>query len=902
MGLILGLAAGLALAPMGAPAPGVVVQDLQPWVLPWDDSAPGPTDAGAFLGIPSGPIVPIHVGADGHLYAAGQRARLLGVNLTFGAAFPDHGTAGALAGRLAKFGFNAVRLHHMDWQTFPNGIQKRRGAGDGSAPTSRQLDPEALDRLDYLIDQLGRHGIYADVNLLVSRQFVAGDGLPAPIEQLSWKDRHVVAMFDRRMIGLQKEYAQSLLGHVNPYTGKTLARDPAVAIVEVNNENGLVHAWQGRVLDGLPGVFAADLRKQWNAWLGRRYGSTAKLRAAWGARREELGAEELADLAAGRGPWNLEQHEGAKAVRITEPLAPAPAPAPGITPGIAPGSAARIDVTHAGNEGWFVQLFHPGLAVTRGGLYTFSFRAKADSACKISVVFSRAHAPWDALAASVATDLGPAWKTYRYTFLAQGDETNARVGFSGLGARQGSYWFAGVSLRPGGATFPEPEQTVEAGTIALVPKTASTAIPDEAVRDFLRFLSETESAYWLEVADYVKKDLGFRGVVVGTALSCSTPNIQARLDAVDTHAYAPHPHFPHRAWDPADWTVANQSEVADPTPGGALAHLALQAVAGKPHLVTEYNQAAPNTYASEAPLLLAAMAGFQDWDGVFLFDYGGGRNGYDARKIEGFFGIGQHPTKMANLPLAAALFRRADVAPARTTILTPMTPDAEVEILRSSAHFWDPPDAGKAGVPAAAAVVHGLRLGVGRDAGPGLEAAQLAALRGLQDQKRLVSDTGQIVWDRSAPGQATVTISTPRTRVLIGFADGRRFDLDGVTLAPGRTRQGWCTLGLTLTAGPSFAGPAHILAIATGYAQNTDMGWKNKEKTTVGADWGKAPSLVEVVHAGIELPVAAARVTAWALDARGQHAAELPVTGDGAHATIELGPPQATVWYEIVVR
>ena len=39
------------------------------------------------------------------------------------------------------------------------------------------------------------------------------------------------------MIELQKEYAKELLCHVNPYTGLSLADDPAVVTVQINNED-----------------------------------------------------------------------------------------------------------------------------------------------------------------------------------------------------------------------------------------------------------------------------------------------------------------------------------------------------------------------------------------------------------------------------------------------------------------------------------------------------------------------------------------------------------------------------------------------------------------------------------------------------------------------------------------
>jgi hypothetical protein len=118
-----------------------------------------------------------------------------------------------------------------------------------------------------------------------------------------------------------------------------------------------------------------------------------------------------------------------------------------------------------------------------------------------------------------------------------------------------------------------------------------------------------------------------------------------------------------------------------------------------------------------------------------------------------------------------------------------------------------------------------------------------------------------------------------------------------------KTMNGWCTLALTLLEGEAFDGePKRALIVATGYTENTDMGWKDKEKTTVGTNWGKAPSLVEPVAATIRLPRGKPNTlpVLYPLDARGQRGAGVPavVTGDGA-VQLEIGPPHATVWYEI---
>ena len=113
-----------------------------------------------------------------------------------------------------------------------------------------------------------------------------------------------------------------------------------------------------------------------------------------------------------------------------------------------------------------------------------------------------------------------------------------------------------------------------------------------------------------------------------------------------------------------------------------LAGLARQRIKGKPFTVTEYEHPSPNYHGAESPLLLAAYAGLQDWDGLWLFAYGQGNSVEPMGYVAGFFEIAQHPTKMANLLLAANLFRRGDVQPAAQEISMALTPDREVDLLQ----------------------------------------------------------------------------------------------------------------------------------------------------------------------------------------------------------------------------
>lgn len=866
---------------------------LFPFVLPWDDASPGLTDLSGRLEKPAGQHGHITAGEDGHLYLGDQRVRLFGVDITFSAALPTHAQAEAVAGRLAKFGFNHLRIHIVDSRRFPDGLLLRDGVD------TRHLDPEGLDRLDYFVAQLKAHGLYVDLNLLNYRPISAADGLPAEIDGITGstnQPRHALGFFDEGVLNLQKEYARQLLTHVNVYTGKAYVAEPAISFVEINNENGLLHAWLRGWLEDLPPVFARELQTQWNAWLKQRYGTDARLRQGWQVGADPLGAELLAPGAAEEPQaWELQQNAGAEGSRVADGDVP-----PALRAEYPEARSLKLTAVRPGTGSWHLLLNRPGFGVQAGRTYTLSFWARADAACSLNFSLYQTAPPWAALGLQGSARLSTDWQRFEYTFTATEDYEHARVTFGDLIRHLGTCWVAGVSLRPGRPEGLEAGESLAAANLPCFTLGRGCARTPPAQADWRRFLWETEDRYWQTMYRYLKQDLGVQSLVIGTAVGCSTPVMMSGLDAVDAHAYWEHPRFPGRPWDANNWVISQRSMVNER--GGIIADLAMRRVLGKPRVITEYCHPAPNGYGVEGYLLLAAYAALQDWDCLSVSRYAQ-KNDFDLQRLRGYFDIDQDPAKMASLVAASSLFTRADVRPAREQVVVTLDEDREVDLLGKS-RSWQLVDASLCGVAPETALVHRVGIAVRRGAGAKAMADARPPAAVPPGPARFVSDTGELTWDLTTPGRGVVTVNTPASKAVIGWGAGRRFTLGGVMVEPGETlQQGWSALTLTALTGSLDAGPARLLVTASGLVENTNMGWKNPEHTTVGRDWGQAPTLVEGIPARLVLPAPAARVQAWALDERGQRREPVPVAAEGAdHAALSLGPRWRTLWYEVQVR
>ncbi|HLK61180.1 MAG TPA: carbohydrate binding domain-containing protein [Chthonomonadaceae bacterium] len=848
-----------------------------PFVLPWDDASRGTATDVSFLNATPAGVHGRIVAKEGHFVTEqnGERIRFLAVNFAATSAFPAHADAEKVAARLAKLGVNLVRLHHMDNNWGPG-----QNLWDWSYKDRQHLDPAQIDKLDYLISRLKAHGIYVNINLHVSREFSEADGFPAGIKSLGYAKR--VDNFDRRMIALQKNYARDLLAHVNPYTHLSYTDDPCVAIVEINNENSLVGdpwATLGADLSTLPEPFRGELVGLWNDWLKQRYGTDARIRAAWSEGVTPRGP----GLLTAESSWS-DEHQGSSQAEM-QVLPKAESRPSRTAPNI------QVEVRAVDGTDWHVQTHQTGLDLKEGATYTVSFRAKADAPRSLPVTAGLDEADWHNIGLSATAALTTEWKAFHFTFAAHDVvEKHNRIAFV-LGGKTGTVWLSDVSIAPGPAGDVLPEGWNLAARSFDIP---DGGMPQQRA-DWLRFLSDTERSYANEMRAYLRDTLHVKANVICSQISWGGlmgARREAAMDFADNHSYWQHPSFPGRPWDPKDWNIPNTSQAADLAKGGGgtLEELALYRIAGKPYTISEYNEPAPNDFQAETVPILATYAAFQDWDAIYLFDYGdyGAKAAND--KIQGFFGVGSNPAKTAFLPAAALLFRAGEFpVAARNEVLAlpPQFNNERPEGLWKKQHGGAAPD-----------YLHARLAYRPQQEGADAQGAGHPDVRTTAFARGAAEASPVDVFH--SPGGGGYLASGEEGLALAGFVGGQTLQAKGATFAFPRFGNDFAAGMLVSLDRKPMASSQKLLLTLVGRVENKGMVW-NATRTSVQDQWGNGPTLAEGIPATVTLRTDGPRHV-WALDGTGRRTMEVPAAYANGALTFTVGPAQRTLWYEIAVR
>jgi len=213
----------------------------------------------------------------------------------------DRASVDYLARHLAKYGVNMVRLHGGIWQESDH----------------TKVDKEYLDKYFYFITAMKRHGIYVTLSIYFPLwlRFTPQDGYG------DYNYQHPFAMpfFNKRFQEVYKIWWRELMTTRNPYTGVALKDDPAVAMVELMNEDSYFF-WTFTPYQNIPAQQMEILEKEFGNWLKAKYGSLGAAFAAWGGERIR-GDDEAAGRAGFMGLWEMFNQRNKRAQDTAEFLA-----------------------------------------------------------------------------------------------------------------------------------------------------------------------------------------------------------------------------------------------------------------------------------------------------------------------------------------------------------------------------------------------------------------------------------------------------------------------------------------------------------------------------------------------------------------------------------------------------
>ena len=786
---------------------------------------------------------------EAHFEHAGRRVRIWGVNLSFGANFPTQEDAPQVAGRLAAAGVNSVRCHHMDTSRWPRGLWN---AQDG-----RTIEPQAMDRLDYFVNELARKGIYVNINLHVGRAHSEYLGLPKANREYD----KIVGIFTPALIDAQRQFARELLTRVNPYRGVRYADDPAVAFVEITNEDSLFMWDAENTLRTLPPYYAGILQSRFVRWLRERYKADEALRVAWSRGTEPLGQTMLrnGDFRrrddAGNLPqhWNLERHADCRA-SVSQTA-----------------DAIRVEIDQADETAWHLQLTQSGLALSEGRYYMVSFDAWSDGAREIGCSVGQAHDPWANMGLSRTLSLSTERKRFRLGFVARANETNARVSFA-LSGDPASVYLANIEVRPGGQVALAQGESLSDGSIRLFQENES----HQRILDRMMFLAETEKTYFDEMRHFIKSELGCSALVTGTIVFGPLGLwAQSDMDFIDSHAYWQHPRFPGRPWDQGNWLI-DQKPMTDYPNEATLFRIAAERLAGKPFTVSEYNHPAPLDSQAECVPMIASFAAAQDWDGIWFYTYSHSGDSWNRQTLSSFFDIDTNPAKWGFMRAGAAIFRDAAIMPLqRTRFVRIGDPSNE---LASLAGLHIQHDRNMLGILAKATGITYTDM---------LKAVYLP----WYASKAVAGEAGgsgqtTLAWPLDAAGKGLYHAAGPNAQVYTGHAG----------------RIGTVTRGDVRITAPEFvaltvtplADGERILVTACGRCENTGMQFSD-DRRTVGRNWGQAPARIEPVEGRLALPAGRWKCQALAVD--GSPKQQVPIAYEGNKGILNLSPTYETMWY-----
>ncbi len=248
--------------PNGSAKPGQRTGKANPGFFAWEP-APDDFNKSALIDLSflnedvAGEKGPVSRKGNDFILGNGKKVKFWAANAGPAICALDHASHIYLAKNLAKRGINMVRLHG--------------GIYDQNNPA---VSMKRIDHLHHLIHALKQEGIYTKLSIYFPAWFRLNDHF---YNNQKWPV--TLLFYDKQMQGYYFKWCETLFKTKNPYTGIPLAKDPAVAIFEIQNEDSQFF-WTFGEKSVAPERWQA-YSKMFGSWCKKKYGSIDKAYAAW---------------------------------------------------------------------------------------------------------------------------------------------------------------------------------------------------------------------------------------------------------------------------------------------------------------------------------------------------------------------------------------------------------------------------------------------------------------------------------------------------------------------------------------------------------------------------------------------------------------------------------------------
>jgi len=397
----------------------------------------------------------------------------------------------------------------------------------------------------------------------------------------------------------------------------------------------------------------------------------------------------------------------------------------------------------------------------------------------------------------------------------------------------------------------------------------------------LRFFAEVTQNYYREMIKFLR-EIGVKIPVTGTNWSRCLGLLYSLnvCDYTDSHCY----------WG---WG-RNQPMVERKDIFGTLS---FNRLLDKPFIVSEWDEPWPNEWRAESPLLVAAVAAFQDWSGVILHTYRYRYSGPLDRMGGVTMGGGKHrvifeapfndPAKFGLFYHAALLFRRRDVEAARKTVGIQVPEDMMFKPLKSMAYGHPESEA-----TALTTISEKHKVGMvlpGPSPAVDMMISTTDNTLAAECKEDVDSDTGQLYrnWRRRYGW-----IDTPYTKAAYGFlGEVGEIALKGLRI---RVVTQFATIVLSSLTDKPIGESHHLLLTAVGKADNTDA--KYDAEHTYPVDIGHGPIIIEPIEATIELNNKY-RLRVWSVNPEGFYTGIIPTDYKDGVLRLTIGKVWPSMYY-----